>query len=376
MRADWPLPEAIEAHLAAADLAVYHVSNDLEDREIYELAISWPGLVVLHDLVLDRLVLGLLRARDPLGVAGGREALAAAPSVSMLASQGPLSVPWCAHLVRRARGVVVHSAFAAGYLEAMGCRTPVFVAPHPRAADPPGIRRVRRDALRFRRRLGAARVIGVVGELGPEMQLPVVLEAAARLDAHPVVVGRRVAGYEIRAEVRRLAGERATIVPDPRPSEAAAWVRACDLVVDVRSPSRAEVDGLLVRALQLGVPVVAGPVGSHVDWPPDAVLRLGDGPHSVQDLARAVRPLLQEPETRARMAAAGGAIAARMGAEAPAAYRQAVSRTMSLVRDPVRWSLARWGRSLHDVGVDRTAAARGHGRDYAQALAELAGTDR
>jgi hypothetical protein len=375
MRADWPLPEAIEAHLAAADLAVYHVSNDMEDREIYELAISWPGLVVLHDVVLDRLVLGLLRARDPLGVAGGREALAAASSVAAVASEGPLSVPWCAHLVRRARGVVVHSAFAARYLEAMGCRTPVFVAPHPRAADPPGIRRVRRDALRFRRRLGAARVIGVVGDLGPEMQVPVVLEAAARVDAHPVVIGRRVTGYEIRAEVRSVAGDRATLVPDPRPSEAAAWVRACDLVVDVRTPSRAEVDGLLVRALQLGVPVVVGPAGSHLDWPPAAILRLGDS-QSVPDLARAVRPLLREPETRARMAAAGRAIAARMGAEAPAAYRDAVDRTMSLVRDPVRWSLARWGRSLHDVGVDRAAASLGHGRDYAQALAELAGTDR
>jgi hypothetical protein len=146
--------------------------------------------------------------------------------------------------------------------------------------------------------------------------------------------------------------------------------------VDVRTPSRAEVDGLLVRALQLGVPVVVGPVGSHLDWPPDAIFRLGDGPHSVPDLARAVRPLLREPETRARMAASGRAIAARMGAEAPAAYRDAVDHTLSLVRDPVRWSLARWGRSLHDVGVDRAAASLGHGRDYAQALAELAGTDR
>jgi hypothetical protein len=128
-RADWPLPEAIEAHLAAADLAVYHVSNDLDDREIYELAISWPGLVILPDLALDRLVLGLIRARDPLGVEGGREALAAASNVSTLAPQSPLSVPWCAHLVRRARGVVVHSAFAARYLEAMWPRIPVPLIP-------------------------------------------------------------------------------------------------------------------------------------------------------------------------------------------------------------------------------------------------------
>lgn len=372
-RADWPLPEAIEAHLAAADLAVYHVSNDLDDREIYELAISWPGLVILPDLALDRLVLGLIRARDPLGVEGGREALAAASNVSTLAPQSPLSVPWCAHLVRRARGVVVHSAFAARYLEAMGCRTPVFVAPHPGAADPAGIRQVRREALRIRRRLGAARVIGVVGELGPEMQVPVVLETAARLDAHLVIIGRRVAGHDVEAEVRSLAGDHATVVPDPRPSEAAAWVRACDIVLDVRTPSRGEVSVFLIRALQLGVPVAVGPVGTHLDWPEEAILRLGETAPSVPDLARAVRPLLREPETRARLAAAGRATAARMAAEAQTAYREAVDRTRSLVRDPVRWSLARWGRSLRDVGVDQAAASLGHGRDYAQALAELAG---
>jgi hypothetical protein len=374
IRADWPLLEAIEAHLAAADLPVYHLSNDLEEREIYELAISWPGLVILHDLAIDRLVLGLIRARDPLGVEGGREALAAASKVAPLVPEGPLSVPWCAHLVRRARGVVVHSAFGARYLEAMGCRTPVFVAPHPRAADPWGTRRVRREALRLRRRLGVPRVVGVVGELGPEMQVPVILETAARLDAHPVVVGRRVAGYDIGAEVRSLAGDRATVVPDPRPSEAAAWVGACDLVLDVRTPSRGEVSGLLVRALQLGVPVAVGPVGSHLDWPHEAILRLGERSLSVPDLARALRPLIREPETRARLAARGRAAAARMAAEAQAAYREAVDRTRSLVLDPVRWSLARWGRSLHDVGMDRPGASVGYGRDYASALAELAGS--
>ena len=46
-------------------------------------------------------------------------------------SNEPLRIPWCAHAVRRSRGVIVHSEFGRRYLEEFGCKTPVFVVPHP-----------------------------------------------------------------------------------------------------------------------------------------------------------------------------------------------------------------------------------------------------
>jgi hypothetical protein len=48
-------------------------------------------------------------------------------------------------------------------------------------------------------------------------------------------------------------------------------------------------------------------------------------------------------------------------------------RTRFLIHDPVRWTLARWGEGLWEIGVDRARAAEGYGRSYAKALAELAG---
>ena len=46
---------------SGADLALYHVGNNRLHREIYQLALQQPGVVVLHDAVLNHFFLGTLR---------------------------------------------------------------------------------------------------------------------------------------------------------------------------------------------------------------------------------------------------------------------------------------------------------------------------
>ena len=372
VKADWPLTEAVEARLASSDLGVFHVSNDLEDREIYELAVTEPGLVVLHDVALDRLVAGLVRTEDPIGGDAGREVQAASERVGELFPEGPLAVPWCAQLARRARGIVVHSTFAARYLEAMGCRTPVFVAPHPWAGEPSAVRRARGRARRIRRRLGPRPVVGVTGELGPDLRLETVLEATMRVDAHAVVIGPRVPGHEVGAAVREVGPGWATVVADPAPGDVAAWIGACDVVTDLGYPARAKVSGFLVRALQGGIPIVVGPTGRHLDWPEEAMVHVPEPQPDAAAVARAIRPLLRDGDVRRALGARGRAVADRMAAEAVPAYRRAVDGTIALLGDPVRRSLARWAASLRDVGAGEDDLARGYGMPYARALAELA----
>src|SRR5215467_11428442 len=43
-----------------ADVALYHIGNNQLHRDIYERALSKPGVVVLHDAVLQHLFLGML----------------------------------------------------------------------------------------------------------------------------------------------------------------------------------------------------------------------------------------------------------------------------------------------------------------------------
>ena len=69
----------------------------------------------------------------------------------------PLRIPFVAHAARHARGIVVHSPFVERYLRAFGCRTPVFVAPHPV---------VERDERRPRRRTSRAGPPGLARDDG------------------------------------------------------------------------------------------------------------------------------------------------------------------------------------------------------------------
>jgi hypothetical protein len=147
IRALWPVPESVEAALRGVDLPVYLVADEPDDRDIYEVAMEHPGLVVLQDRSLERLITALVRARDPLGGAALREAERLAPLVDGLGLEPAL--PWCAQAVRRARGVVVHTEEDRRYLEALGCKTPVFVAPPPDAGDPAGYERAVEATLRL-----------------------------------------------------------------------------------------------------------------------------------------------------------------------------------------------------------------------------------
>jgi hypothetical protein len=144
VRAPWPVPENVEALIRGSDLPVYLLSNDPGEREIYQAAVEHPGLVVLPDLALDRVIEELVQAREPVGMAARREA-------QELARRLDIPTPWCAQAVRRARGLVVHRDEDRRFLERLGCRTPVFVPPPPRAARPEDYREAVTATLRMLR---------------------------------------------------------------------------------------------------------------------------------------------------------------------------------------------------------------------------------
>jgi hypothetical protein len=133
VRGMWPVPESVQAVLRTLDLPVYFLANSPEEREIYQVAMEHPGLVVLGDLSLERVVQMLVRGRDPLGFAARREAERL--QEELVGNDVDPDVAWSASAARRARGVVVHSDEHRSALRAIGCRTPTYVAPPPVAGD-------------------------------------------------------------------------------------------------------------------------------------------------------------------------------------------------------------------------------------------------
>jgi hypothetical protein len=56
------------------------------------------------------------------------------------------------------------------------------------------------------------------------------------------------------------------------------------------------------------------------------------------------------------------------------AYADAIRATIAIVRDPVGPTMARWARSLADIGVTQREIDRGYGLRYARALESFKGT--
>lgn len=380
--ARWPGPRnltQVERLLGAADLPVYHVGNNARyHRDIYALAVRRPGLVVLHDLALDDLGRALVATDDPLGLRTRREAEAARRRLerSGMDLDGPLGMPWCAYLVRRARGIVVHAPFGRRYLGAIGCRTPVFVAPHPPIEDPRGIRAglaSRRVARRIPRE---ATLIGVLGDLGAAKQIETVMKAVARLNegVHLAVVGRRIPGYDVKAAVRTAGlGRRVSLAADVTDAEFGAWLRASDIVVNLRHPHRGEVSGTVVRALQAGIPTVVSGTGTYLDWPEDTVVRIAEGPPSVDEIAAVLDRLVRDPQGRRRLGERAREHMDRLAREGAtaAAYDEAVESTLAVLADPSRGALSRWAGALLDVGATPERTAMGFGLRYAEAVREF-----
>ena len=354
----WPLDPRVDETVASAELAVYHVGNNAQFHgEIYRLAVRHPGLLMLHDLAIDDLVRWFRDTGDPLGM---RAVAEAEPARLRLYEKrpdfsGPLETPWCAHLVRRARGVMVHSRYGAEYIRAIGSRTPVYIVPHPIIAPPRAARRAPKRAREIRERLGDAFVVGVLGDMGASKGIDAVLDAVSHLEdgVRVAIVGRRIPGYDVDAVVAssRVA-ERVTVVGDASERDFYAWLHAVDVVVNLRHPHRGEVSGTLVRAMAAGKPAIVQSVGSYLDEPEDAVVHIAAGEPDALDLADALSRLRSDPSLRAGIGARALEEAERLQANqlTAHAYRDAIEATLSLLGDPVRWATERWAAALVPAG--------------------------
>src|SRR5919197_582168 len=240
----WPVRPRHEGHIPCYTMGVFHLGYFVEfHRDIYRHAIQSPGLVVIHDLALDDFVRGMITAGDPLGHQALREGIASAPRLATMQVDEPLTTPYVAHVARRARGILVHSPFVERYLRAFGCRTPVYVAPHPVVERWAAIERARQHRAATRAPLeahGMCTLVGVFGDLNASKLIDVVLAAIRQLDpsVHLALVGRRIEAHDVEAWVRGGGlgeSERVTLRTDVADDDFLRWMAAADIAIDLRS---------------------------------------------------------------------------------------------------------------------------------------------
>ncbi len=281
------------------DVPLYHLGNNALHAGIYRRALAEPGVVVLHDAVLNHFLLGQLDreayveefvynygewSRD----FGGELWRGRAASAS---DARYFEYPMLKRVGERARAVVVHNPAAVRAVErhAPGARVVeiphLFVMPELPAEA---------DRLRWRQRAGidaGAFLFGLFGYLRESKRLVSVLEAFREVRracprASLLVAGRFVSTDLERAVEPLLAEE--GVVRLPYLSDREFWLAASgvDACISLRHPATGETSGITIRLMGIGKAVLITDSEEYARLPEDACIRVPGGLAERESLVR------------------------------------------------------------------------------------------
>ena len=265
------------------DAVLYQLGNNPDHTFAYEMAMKYPGIIVMHEANLHHLIADLTIRRGDwdtylreVELNAGAEALAHAIRHVRTLERGPdYDIPMLRSVLARSRAAIVHSAAVECELRAHGFGGPVARIPH-------GAWIVEADRMAYRVRLGLDErtpLIGIFGFLKPYKRVAESLRAFRRLirvvpgarmilvgEAHPELpLDSMISSLGLSAHVRRLGF---TPIEDFN-----GYLAACDIVLNLRFPTVGENSGTLQRALGMGKAVVVSDVGAFREYPDEICLK-------------------------------------------------------------------------------------------------------
>jgi glycosyltransferase involved in cell wall biosynthesis len=281
-----------------ADISVYHIGNDPDAHGwIVDALRRRPGVVVLHEFVLHHLISGITLGRGDargyfdamerdLGVVGRLLALGVADNLlPLLWETQPERFPLTGVVLDLADGLIVHSRYVEARARGAGYGGRVWRVAHPSwpdAAVEPA--EVEGDPL-----------VGCFGYLNVNKRIPQVLEAFALLrrqrpNARLLLVGATGERFDLDRRLERLGLDDAAIVREPYVPEERLWslMAACDVLVNLRSPTMGETSGAVIRGLGLGKPMLVSDVGWFAELPDDVALKVPVDEYEVRTIAGAL----------------------------------------------------------------------------------------
>ena len=303
-----------------ADVALYHVGNNPDAHGWIVDALrkrhsSQKSVVVLHDFVLHHLVAGLtIGRRDGHGYLDAMEREGGV--VGRLLGHGVLdkripplweSRPEDFHLAGEvldlATGLIVHSRYVEERARAAGYEGPIWRIAHPAWPVDAAARSVSETR--------GAPLIGSFGNVNASKRIPQLLEAFARLrrdrpDARLLLVGAVSPGFDLDRRLQRLGLSEEGIVREAYVEEDRLWalMAACDVCVNLRSPTMGETSGSVIRQLSLGKPVVVSDVGWFAELPDAVALKVPVDERETDTLYAALELLARDEGARDAMSAA------------------------------------------------------------------------
>jgi glycosyltransferase involved in cell wall biosynthesis len=306
----WPLASAEETGRDGR-LPLYQMGNNHYHRGVMDLAMRIPGVLTLHDVVLHHLLLEVTLGRnDPQGFWDYKdlltrdhgwvgEAAALAKRWNAWGDAPIFELPAHRALLRRQRGVLVHSRWAADLLAEEDLGVPVRAIPMgvplPAAADAEAGRALRR-------RFGLPETGPVLGSFGFQTPIKRTVSAVRALAApglegvHLLIVGQAAPVMDLEGEARRTGvADRVHVLGFLPFEDFEAAIAAVDLCLNLRYPTAGETSASLLRVLAAGRPAIVSDYAQFADLPRDLALRIPLGDEEPEALAALLRELLADP---------------------------------------------------------------------------------
>lgn len=266
------------------DAILYQIGNNPDHTFVYDAALKYPGVVVMHEANLHHLVAEVTIRRGDwdsylteLELNGGAQAVEYGRRVRALEA-GPDydGVPMLRRLLGSARALVAHSRTVEASMRAAGFTGPVAVIPH-------GAWLPETDRMGYRGRLGidnSTPLIGVFGHLKPYKRIPESLRAFRRLlrvqpDARMILVGEPHPDLPLQSLITSLGLAGAVrVLGRVEMEDFSGYLGACDIVLNLRYPTVGETSGTLLRALGLGKAVLVSGAGAFCEFPAEVCLHV------------------------------------------------------------------------------------------------------
>ena len=287
----------VEVAPERCDIALYHVGNNALHAGIYSRALQCPGVVILHDAVLNHFLLGQLDEEAYVeefvyNYGEWHRGLARELWRGRAGSASDsryFDYPMLRRLAERALTVVVHNRAAA--------RAVLAHAPEARVAGIPHLFAMpelpsEAAAIRFRQGLGVEPdvfLFGVFGYLRESKRLVTVLRAHRELRRGGAKAALLVAGEFVSSDLERAAEPLLAepgVVRLPHLSEREFWMAAAavDACINLRYPAAGETSGIAIRMMGIGKPVLVTDSEECAGIPEDACVRVAPGAAELDSL--------------------------------------------------------------------------------------------
>lgn len=294
------------------DLPLYQMGNSDQHEGIYDLLLTYPGVVVLHDFFIHHFVRHHTAGhgnwtnytRDMM-YALGAEGRPLARAVRDGQTTAPLfGLPLNDRLLDASLGLIVHSHFAAERARLARADLPLAIAPplievrsgHSRRAELD----VPDDAVLF----------GSFGQITAEKQIDMALRALADVrprypQSHYLLVGEPQPDVDLTDVMNQMngAGFVHSIGFVDTLDAFVDWIHTADVVVNLRLPTVGETSAVALRAMAAARPLIVFDHGWYSELPADAALKVPPGDAAA--LREAMARLAASPDLRRAMGTAG-----------------------------------------------------------------------